>query len=311
MERRTKGIVAVLGMAVMLLAGCGGNKTATDGAGGEVVSGDKFTGEWIVDAEYAAGKVGDEDVLFVDGRGETKAMLGTIEGAIVTTWTDWCITEGKEGDEKWGCMQEPEDFAETLGSLGITKDKEIILLENTIDGWGGDARLLWHLRAAGYENVKMVDGGYAAMKACGAKTQMMGSKPEAADVEIKELDYSHVMTTDELMENYDDYKIVDVRTDEEYNGAILYNETKGGHLPGAIHIRYTDMFKEDGTLKSNEELTQMFKDAGLSEEDAIVTYCTGGIRSAYTQIVLEMCGFENSYNYDQSFWRWAVVGEVE
>ena len=64
-------------------------------------------------------------------------------------------------------------------------------------------------------------------------------------------------------------------------------------------------------LKSNEALTKMFEDAGLSKDDEIVTYCTGGIRSAYTQLVMEMCGFEHTYNYDQSFWRWAVVGDVE
>ena len=119
------------------------------------------------------------------------------------------------------------------------------------------------------------------------------------------------MSTEELQKNYDIYKIVDVRTDEEYNGAILYNEAQGGHLPGAIHIRYTDLFQEEGTLKPNKELIQMFEEAGLRKEDRIVAYCTGGIRSAYVQLVLEMCGFENSYNYDQSFWRWAVVGEVE
>ena len=105
--------------------------------------------------------------------------------------------------------------------------------------------------------------------------------------------------------------MVDVRTDEEYEGAILYDESKGGHLPGAIHIRYTDLFDDAGYLKSNEELTKMFEDAGLSKDDEIVTYCTGGIRSAYTQLVMEMCGFEHTYNYDQSFWRWAVVGDVE
>lgn len=42
----------------------------------------------------------------------------------------------------------------------------------------------------------------------------------------------------------------------------------------------------------------MFEDAGLSKEDHIITYCTGGIRSAYMQLVMEMCGFENSENYD-------------
>ncbi len=272
---------------------------------------DQFPGEWIVDVEYAKSRVGAEDTMFVDSRGEAQAILGTVEGAIATSWPDWCITEGKQGDENWGKIQEPEVLSETLGNLGISKDKEIILLGETLNGWGDDARLLWELRAAGYTDVKMVDGGYTALKDAGASTKMMASKPEKTEVKIDKIDYTHVMTTEELLANYDDYKIVDVRTDEEYNGEILHNEAQGGRLPGAIHIRYTDLFKEDGTLKSNKELTKMFEDAGLTKEDAIVAYCTGGIRSAYTQLVLEMCGFENSYNYDQSFWRWAVVGEVE
>lgn len=272
---------------------------------------EKFVGEWVVDAEYAVEKVGEENVLFVDGRGEGQAVLGTVKGAIATVWQDWCITEGKQGDEKWGCIQKPEELSRTLGKLGITKGKEIILIGETSTGWGDDARLLWELRAAGYTNVKMVDGGYAALKEAGVPTQFLASRPESEEVQIDRIDETHVMTTEKLQEHYDDYKIVDVRTDEEYDGAILYDEAQGGHLPGAIHIRYTDLFQENGTLKSNVELTEMFEDAGLSKEDEIVTYCTGGIRSAYAQLVLEMCGFEHSYNYDQSFWRWSVVGEVE
>lgn len=271
----------------------------------------RFHGKWVVDAKYAAGRVGAEDTLFVDGRGEKQAILGTAEGAIATVWQDWAIQDGQAGDETWGCIQSPEVLSQTLGNLGITMDKEIIVLGETKDGWGDDARLVWELLAAGYTDVKMVDGGYSALKAAGASTQFLASKPQPQEVTIDEIDYSHVMTTDELQKNYDSYRIVDVRTDDEYNGAVLYNEAQGGHLPGAIHIRYTDLFQEDGTLKPNKELVQMFESAGLSKDDKIVTYCTGGIRSAYMQLVMEMCGFEDSYNYDQSFWRWAVVGEVE
>lgn len=323
-------ILSMLGVCVlvasMVLTGCGNNKEIESVEREEVVANTqeaeekeetevpddgRFHGKWVVDVAYAAGRIGAEDTLFVDGRGETKAILGTIENAIATVWQDWSVQEGKQGDEKWGCIPDAATLSETLGSLGITKDKEIILLGETLDGWGDDARLLWELLAAGYTDVKMVDGGYSALKAYGAPTQLMASKPEAAEVTIDEIDYSHVMTTEELQANYDDYVIVDVRTPEEYNGEILYSEAQGGHLPGAIHIPYVDLFQEDGTLKPNKELIQMFEDAGLNKDDAIVTYCTGGIRSAYVQLVLEMCGFENSYNYDQSFWRWAVVGEVE
>lgn len=288
----------------MVLAGCGAKNEISEQE-------DAFEGTWMVEAEYAASCVGNEETLFVDARGEKKAILGTVEGAVVTRWKDWCITDGQEGDETWGRMKSPEDMENVLENLGISKEKEIILIGETLSGWGEDARLLWQLRAAGYENVKMVNGGYDALKASDIKMQLSGSKPKKVEVEIEALDYSHTMTTEQLMENYNQYKVVDVRTSEEYEGAILYNEAQGGHLPGAIHVPYTDMFREDGTLKSNEELTEMFEKAGLAKEDAIVTYCTGGIRSAYAQLVLEMCGFENSYNYDQSFWRWAVVGEVE
>lgn len=271
-----------------------------------------FHGKYLVTGEYAKEHVGDEQVVFVDARGWKQAVLGTIQGAVATTWQDLCTCqEGKAGDENWGKIPEPKDLEQRLGELGITKDKEIILFGDTLSGWGDDARILWELLAAGYEDVKMIDGGYAAAKAVGIPTQLFASKAKTGEVSVDEIDESHVMTTEKLQKNYDDYKIVDVRTDEEYHGAVLHGEAKGGHMPGAIHVRYTDLFQEDETLKPNQELTEMFEAAGLKKEDKIVTYCTGGIRSAYMQLVLEMCGYEYTWNYDQSYWRWCVVGEVE
>lgn len=271
-----------------------------------------FHGEYIITGEYAKDRIGAEDVLFIDARGWQKAVLGTLKGAIATTWQDLCTCqEGQAGDADWGKIPAPDDLEGRLGELGITKDKEIIVFADTLDGWGDDARLVWEFLAAGFEDVKMIDGGYAAAKAAGAETQLFASGSEPGEVTVDSIDNTHVMTTEELQANYDEYTIVDVRTDEEYNGAILYNEAQGGHLPGAIHVRYTDLFQEDGTLKPNSELAEMFESAGVDKEDKVVTYCTGGIRSAYTQLVLEMCGYENTWNYDQSFWRWAVVGEVE
>jgi thiosulfate/3-mercaptopyruvate sulfurtransferase len=258
--------------------------------------------------------VGDDNVLFVDCRGADKAKKGTVEGAIATTWQELCTCDdsyGSQGDENWGKIPEASDLSERLSKLGMTKDKEIILLGETSSGWGDDARVLWELVAAGYTDVKMVDGGYDAVKDAGVPTQKGASDPVAADVTIDSIDKTHVMETEELMNNYDNYVIVDVRTDDEYNGATKYNEAKGGHLPGAIHIRYTDLFRENGTLKSQADIEKMMEDAGISKTDNIVTYCTGGIRSAYTQLVLEMCGYENTWNYDQSYWRWCVVGDVE
>lgn len=301
-----------IGLAVsLLLAGCGGEKGVSED---ELVSTDAFEGAYLITADDAKEKVGDDNVLFVDCRGADEAKKGTIEGAVATTWQELCTCDesyGEAGDEGWGKIPEAEDLADRLGQLGISKDKEVILLGETLNGWGDDARVLWELAAAGYDNVKMVDGGYSALVDAGASTQKGAAEPTPVEVAIDEIDNTHVMGTEELMENYDDYKIIDVRTDEEYEGAVKYGEAQGGHLPGAIHIRYTDMFREDGTLISAADIEKLLTDAGISKEDKIVAYCTGGIRSAYAQLVFEMAGYENTWNYDQSFWRWAVVGDVE
>lgn len=301
-----------VGLAVsMLLTGCGGEKGVSEE---EMVSTDTFEGAYLITADEAKEKVGDDNVLFVDCRGADEVKKGTIEGAVATTWQELCTCDesyGKAGDEDWGKIPEAEDLADRLGKLGVTKDKEVILLGETLKGWGDDARVLWELEAAGYDNVKMVDGGYSALVDAGASTQKGAAEPAPAKVTIDEIDNTHVMGTEELVENYDDYKIVDVRTDEEYDGAVKYGEAQGGHLPGAIHIRYTDMFREDGTLVSKADIEKLLTDAGISKEDKIVAYCTGGIRSAYAQLVFEMAGYENTWNYDQSYWRWAVVGDVE
>ena len=293
--------------ACLLMSSCG--KEKNDGV---ISSEGRFEGTYLITAEEAVEKIGDEDVQFLDARGSTKALLGTVKGAVVTRWKELSTCDtGKAGDAGWGLVPEADDLAARLGDLGLDKEKEIIVLGEPQDGWGEDGRILWELVQAGFENVKIVDGGIQAMKAAGAKMQLGGSTPEKTEVAIEELNTANNITTEELQENYDSFKIVDVRTIEEYEGAILHDEAQGGHLPGAVNVPFVDMFTAEGVLKSNDEISAMLEAYEIQKEDEIVVYCTGGIRSAYAQLVLEMCGYDNTRNYGQSFWRWAVVGEVE
>ena len=252
MRFRKKVLVLCLIMVLSVAAGCGKQDTDNTVDAAEKIEGDAqeqqeeseaekdaeeipddghFHGEYIITGEYAKDRIGAEDVLFIDARGWQKAVLGTLKGAIATTWQDLCTCqEGQAGDADWGKIPAPDDLEGRLGELGITKDKEIIVFADTLDGWGDDARLVWEFLAAGFEDVKMIDGGYAAAKAAGAETQLFASGSEPGEVTVDSIDNTHVMTTEELQANYDEYTIVDVRTDEEYNGAILYNEAQGGHL---------------------------------------------------------------------------------
>lgn len=261
-----------------------------------------FTGKYIVDANYVKSRYDDDKVILVDARGEEAARKGTIKGAVAITWQYLSNTENATiGDYDWGLILEPEELAKRLGDLGLSKDKEIILFSVGPDGWGEDARILWTLKAAGYENLKMVDGGLKALQDVGLPQAKDVAKLEPVEVTIDALNYEHVINTEELEEAYDDYVILDVRDDPEYNGEVLYGEAQGGHLPGAIHVKYVDLFDSDGYLNSNDELTKLFENANINKSDKVVAYCTAGIRSAYTQLVLEMLGYDVTMNYAGSY----------
>lgn len=298
-------LVIVFVLTFSLLA-CTSEKTA-----GEVKE-SKFTGEYIVDANYVKEHYEDDNIILLDARGEKTAKKGTIEGATAIDWQALSNIENAEkGDYDWGLILEPELLSEKLSELGLSKDKEIIMFAEGPDGWGEDGRILWTLRAAGYENLKMVDGGIKALKDIGLAKSKDIKKFEAVEVKVDELDYEHVINTKELEESYEDYVIVDVRADKEFNGGVFYGEAKGGHLPGAIQVRFTDLFDSDGYLKSNDEIASLFENKDVQKGDKLVTYCTSGIRSAYSQLILEMLDYDVTKNYDGSYNTWCANNEVE
>ena len=271
-----------------------------------------FEGKYVVDAQYVIENLKNENVVLVDARGEEAAANGTVEGAIAVIWQMFAdVTSGAPGDEMWGTLLPAEQLSAVLSSTGIAPEKEIIVFGANQFGWGDEGRIVWGLNAAGFENAKFVDGGYVALEAAGAPIVKGAAAYTAADVKVEAIDETHIINTDALVADYDSFVIVDTRADEEWNGEVLYGEAAGGHLPKALHIRYTDLFNEDQTLKSNDEIQAMFTEAGLTTDMTIVTYCTGGIRSAYMQLVLEMLGFENTLNYDESFYRWSACQDCE
>ena len=301
-----KLLVTAMLVATLGLVGCGTNSSSEETSVAQPV----FDGSYMVSPDYVKENL--DNIILIDARGEDAAKKETVKGSIPLAWQYLATCEdGVSGDENWGCILDTTRLSERLSALGIDPAKEIVLFASSQNGWGDDGRIAWELIAAGYENVKLVDGGFDMLKASGVETQKGGTKHDAVEVTIDSIDETHVINTDELESVYDDVKIIDVRADEEYNGETLYGEANGGHLPGAIQIKFTDLFQENGNLKSNDDIKAIFEDAGLSEDDEIVTYCTAGIRSAYMQLILEMNGYENTKNYDESFYRWSAVNKLE
>jgi len=281
---------------------------------------EEFSGEYVISASEMKAKMdAGEKMILVDTRGVDDEKM-TVKGAITMTWKMISKSEKsdgtKQGEAGYARTLEADKISKVLSKLGLGITDQIILISDgyATGGWGDDGRVLWQLLQCGYTNVKMVNGGVSAMKTvCGdaweSYSQTGPSEPVKKSVTIDNVNQElNSITTEKLLSMYksnEDFKAVDVRKNAEYNGEILYKETSGGHLKDAIHIRFTDLFRADGTLKSQKELVKMCEKAGLSKEDQIITYCTGGIRSGYMYLVLKMCGFENVRNYAESTYRWS------
>jgi len=106
--------------------------------------------------------------------------------------------------------------------------------------------------------------------------------------------------------------LVDVRSPAEFTGEITAppeypNEhaQRGGHIPGAVNIPWSQAVREDGTFKSAEELGRLYQDKGVTPDKDVVTYCRIGERSSFTWFVLKyLLGYPNVRNYDGSWTEW-------
>ena len=122
MRFRKKVLVLCLIMVLSVAAGCGKQDTDNTVDAAEKIEGDAqeqqeeseaekdaeeipddghFHGEYIVTGEYAKDRIGAEDVLFIDARGWQKAVLGTLKGAIATTWQDLCTCQEMQTGERF------------------------------------------------------------------------------------------------------------------------------------------------------------------------------------------------------------------
>jgi thiosulfate/3-mercaptopyruvate sulfurtransferase len=98
--------------------------------------------------------------------------------------------------------------------------------------------------------------------------------------------------------------LIDNREKHEFDGATPYGSSRGGHIPGALHIDWREFFKSDGTLKPRATLDSLLKSKGIQSNREIVVYCTGGVRSAMAYFVFRYLGYKVR-NYDGSWWDWS------
>ncbi len=108
-----------------------------------------------------------------------------------------------------------------------------------------------------------------------------------------------------------------MRSPDEYSGKLLApahlpqeQSQRPGHIPTAANIPWSQAANDDGTFKTDDELTALYAGKGVDLGKDTIAYCRIGERSAHTWFVLhELLGQPNVKNYDGSWTEWgSLVG---
>lgn len=277
----------------------------------------QFNFKQLVDAEYLLSNRVNDNLVVIDARGgmlEEGALM--YDKATVVDWTDISLL-GEFGGEELGKLLSKENYKQIFSKLGVKEDSEVLVYGFTMpdQGFGDEGRILYTFNYAGFDNVKIIDGGFKQVESLGFNKKYNPSEDriDVSDVvRVEGENNSNAIFTDELLTlvGNENVQIIDTRLEVEYNGRVIYGENKAGHIPTAISIPFNSLVDKDGFIKSREELEKYFEDKGLDKNKLQITYCTTGVRASYVAVILTELGYKVR-NYEPSFARYANVAEVE
>lgn len=261
--------------------------------------------QWVVDAPTALDLIA-QGAIVLDTRGDDLKKAAPLEGAQPVVWQDFT---NPDLPNKGQLLSDDSVLTGKLRELGISADRPVLAVADSVKGWGEDGRIVWTLRTLGHTKAFLVDGGVAALTAGGppkiAPVTASGNFTVArvADYEIKKEELVKELSSPNLV-------ILDTREQREYEGQTPYGESRGGHVPGAKHIFYKDLVGEDGKILPAETLKTRLAELGVKDDTQVVSYCTGGIRSGFVTAVLNNVGVK-ARNYAGSMWEWSAAPAEE
>ncbi len=257
---------------------------------------------WILSSGQARAILSFKETILLDSRNLLRRLRYPLPGAHPVNWQDW--SESKSPNK--GNLLSKEKAHNVLQSLKMDEASYVLVVGAGRDGWGEEARLVYSLREWGIKRAYWVDGG---------DTHFLKEKTTSESLPLiknQNSSTSYTITKEVLSKNLErkTFSIIDTREEREFYGSTPYGETRGGHIPGAKWIYYKEFFDHEGKIKSKDEVQKLLIRNNINIQNEIISYCTGGVRSAFVTGVLVSYGFP-AKNFAGSMWEWSAAKEKE
>ncbi|GAA2112793.1 sulfurtransferase [Microlunatus panaciterrae] len=264
--------------------------------------------EVLVDADWVTEHLDDPKVVLIEVDEDTSAYDGGhIKGAIKLDW------KADLQDPIRRDFVNQQQFEKLLSERGVGNDDTVVLYGGNNNWFASYA--FWYFKLYGHRDVRLLDGGRKKWELDARELSSETVTRPATSYSASEPDLSIRAFRDETVQAIGVKNLVDVRSPDEYAGRLLApahlpqeQAQRGGHIPTAVNVPWSKAANDDGTFKSDEELKQIYSEAGVDWDTDTIAYCRIGERSAHTWFVLhELLGQQNVKNYDGS---WTEYGSL-
>ena len=264
--------------------------------------------EVLVDTQWVEDHLKDPKVRVAEVDYDPKAnyKLGHIPGAVLFDWKE------DINDPLTRNIFSKQSCEELLQRAGINNDTTLILYGD-FNNWFA-AFAFWVFKYYGYDDIRLMNGG--------RKKWLEEDRPLSKDIPEYPKGNFKAAEPDKSIRVFLNYVrdslgssqkvLIDVRSPKEFTGEILAppeypteHAQRGGHIPGALNIPWSQAVSEDGTFKSTEELKKLYESKGITSDKEVIAYCRIGERSSHTWFVLKyLLGYPDVKNYDGSWTEW-------
>ena len=201
-------------------------------------------------------------------------------------------------------MPTPDDLAARLAACGIGDGTRVVLYSRKTPQWA--TRVWWMMRAIGFDNAAILDGGIDAWMAEGRAISTTETRYAPATLHAKPRPGLFV-GRDEMLAAIGDAGACSINAlaPDLHSGA---NPRYGrpGRIPGSVNLPAASLFEAGSfKLKAPDQVAAAFAAIGADKAKRKLIYCGGGIAATLDAFLLHQLGHEDIAVYDASMNEWA------